>query len=144
MVYRLLLTLLIGFEPLVKADIGDTYFCTPISSHAIDPVEGSRERSPDHEKFIFLRKIDGTLEFKPKEMNNLYATKVVKVSEENEERFWANATDKTLGYADGLLSATYLVNEPLERKPVPGSLFNTPSAVIWVDYAKCQTFEKMN
>ena len=140
---RALLILLLGFVPLAQAAIGDTYFCTPIRSHAIHPVEGSRERSPDHEKFIFLRKSNGTLEFKPKGMNNLYATKVVKVSNENEEKFWANVTDKILGYADGLLSATYLVNEPLERKAIPGSLFNTPAAVIWVDYAKCETFEDL-
>lgn len=132
--HRALLIFLTGFVPLAHAADGETYFCTPISSHAIHPVEGARKRSPDHERFIFSRETDGTLEFKPGGMNNLYATKIVQVSDENEEIFWANSTDKTLAYADGLLSASYIVNAPLDRKP------NGRTPVVWVDYAKCEVF----
>ena len=50
MLRRLLLTLLISFAPLVKADIGDVYFCTTTGIH---DVKGGELNSYAQQSFKF-------------------------------------------------------------------------------------------
>jgi hypothetical protein len=50
MLHRLLLTLLISFAPLVKADIGDVYFCTTTGIH---DVKGGELNSYAQQRFKF-------------------------------------------------------------------------------------------